>query len=272
MQKLIITAATICLPALITLSGCTERLPTVREMCEENPGFCADLNEDNWCRSERRQLIISRYLNAEQPSSQHQYYLLKDLQQYSHCIELASGIEHRKLKSKQSHRIEAYLNSLNAINELAQQTADSEQPLLLYWHWANRGDKEALQQLLQMENTEQLQTHELQLALASYYAKEDQDKVLFHLFNALRLYQPEQRFNVEIPESLVTYYLSKENIKDAYIWARVAIVFGSTTMSERQIRSIANATDEEYEQWREQAEDIVDELEDGVFKRRPDEP
>jgi hypothetical protein len=94
--------------------------------------------------------------------------------------------------------------------------------------------------------------------------------VLTHLYNALRLYKKDQRFNVEIPESLVTYYLGQKDTRQAYIWARVAIAFGSETMNEEQIRSIVNASDEEYEQWQEQAEDIVDELQDGRFKRHPD--
>ncbi len=252
------------------LTACGERMPTVREMCEQQPEFCSDLNEDNWCRAERRQLIISRYLNAQDDKPDHKYYLLKDLQKYSQCIELASGIEHRKLKLKQSHRIEAYLNSLKAINKLARETADSDAPLLLYWHWANRSDNEALDQLLAMEGSKALQTHELQFALATYYAKEDRRKVLTHLYNALRLYKKDQRFNVEIPESLVTYYLGQKDTRQAYIWARVAIAFGSETMNEEQIRSIVNASDEEYEQWQEQAEDIVDELQNGRFKRHPD--
>ncbi|TDP40669.1 hypothetical protein DEU29_101218 [Idiomarina aquatica] len=270
MQRWMNKLALLSLTALLGLTACGERMPTVREMCDQDPGLCADLNEDNWCRAERRQLIISRYANKLQEIPENQYYLLKDLQKYSQCIELASGIEHRKLKSKQSHRIEAYLNSLDAIKALADKTATSDAPLLLYWHWANRSDTDALEQLLALENTKAMQSHELQFALATYYAKQDQDKVLSHLYNALRLYTPEQRFNVEIPESLVTYYLSREDVKNAYIWARVAIAFGSETMNEQQMRTIVNASDDQYDDWQDLAENIVDEIEDGEFKRRPD--
>lgn len=252
------------------VAACSERMPTVREMCEQDPALCNDLNEDNWCRSERRQLIITRYLQQQNGSAEQQYYLLKDLQAYSQCIELASNIEHRKLKDKQSHRIEAYLNSLKAINKRAKQTADSEVPLLLYWHWANRSDQQALEKLLALEGTEAMQTHELQFALATYYAKQDQQKLLSHLYSALRLYQPQQRFNVEIPESLVTYYLSREQREEAYIWSQVAIAFGSETMNEQQLRAIVGATDDEYDRWQNAADDIVDEIESGTFNRYPD--
>ncbi|RUO77551.1 DUF2989 domain-containing protein [Idiomarina seosinensis] len=252
------------------VAACGERMPTVREMCEQDPALCNDLNEDNWCRSERRQLIISRFLHQQNNSAERQYYLLKDLQAYSQCIELASNIEHHKLKDKQSHRIEAYLNSLKAIKKRAEQSANSEAPLLLYWHWANRSDEQALDKLLALEDTKAVQTHELQFALATYYAKQDQQKLLSLLFSALRLYQPEQRFNVEIPESLVTYYLGQEQIKPAYIWSQVAIAFGSRTMNEEQIRAIVNATDDEYDRWQDAAKDIVAEIESGTFNRYPD--
>ena len=271
MQRWMNKSLLVSLAALLGLSACGERLPTVREMCASEPSLCADLNQDNWCRAERRQLIISRYLQQHQPSSEQQYYLLKDLQNYSQCIEIASGIEHRKLKSKQSHRIEVYLNSLKSIKQLADETQHSEAPLLLYWHWANRNDSDALQQLLAMQESPAMQTHELQFALATYYAKEDQQQVLTHLYNALHLYQPKQRFNVEIPESLVTYYLSQEDIKNAYIWARVALAFDSTLINEQQMRSIVNATEEQYEAWQDQAEQIVEQLRDGEFNRRPDD-
>ncbi|WP_290654547.1 DUF2989 domain-containing protein [Idiomarina sp.] len=162
MQRWMNKLALLSLTALLGLTACGERMPTVREMCDQDPGLCAVLNEDNWCRAERRQLIISRYANKLQEIPENQYYLLKDLQKNSQCIELASGIEHRKLKSKQSHRIEAYLNSLDAIKALADKTATSDAPLLLYWHWANRSDTDALEQLLVLENTKAMQSSGLE--------------------------------------------------------------------------------------------------------------
>lgn len=258
------------LAPLLALTACGDRMPTVREMCTQQPGLCSDLNDDNWCRAERRQLIITRYKHEQQASPELKYYLLKDLQAYSQCIELASNIEHKQLKSKQSHRIEAFLNSQAAIKKRAAETANSDHPLLLYWHWANRSDNQALDKLLALEHKPQMQTHELQMALATYYAKEDQSKVISHLYNALRLYRPTDRFNVEIPESIVTYYLNQQNVKQAYIWSEVALAFGSELMNRRQMKTIVNASPDQYDEWESIAEDIIDEIEDGKFRRRPD--
>ena len=92
--------------ALLPLAGCYDSAPTVREICQGTPSMCSDLNDDNWCNSERRQLIFSRYDVSQNKTPENQYYLMQDLQEYSKCIELASTIEHKKLKQKQSNRIE----------------------------------------------------------------------------------------------------------------------------------------------------------------------
>ncbi|PYE34319.1 hypothetical protein DFP83_10260 [Idiomarina fontislapidosi] len=253
-----------------TLSGCEQRPITVREACEALPDICSDLNQDNWCNAERRQLILTRYANETDESPAHQYYLLKDLQSYSQCIELASSIEHRKLKAKQSHRIEAYINSLNNIEKLAKQTRDSEHPLLLYWHWANRSDMDALDRLLELEGKAIMQTSELQFALATYYAKEDNAKMLDYLYRSLRLYTPEQRFNVEIPESLVTHYLNSQLVDEAYIWALVAIHFESEVLKMDNLHHIFMQKDERKQSLAQLAEIIIEQIEEGQFNLKSD--
>ena len=255
---------------VVTLSGCEERPITVREACESYPDICSDLNQDNWCNAERRQLILTRYANKTDETPTHQYYLLKDLQSYSQCIELASSIEHRKLKAKQSHRIEAYIKSLSNIEKLAQQTKSSEHPLLMYWHWANRGNNDALDRLLALEGQPIMQTSELQFALATYYAKEDSQTMLEYLYRALRLYKPQQRFNVEIPESLVTYYLNNQRTDEAYIWALVAIQLNSEVLQADQLGTIFTQSDERKETLADSAEDIIDQIEEGQFNLYPD--
>ena len=233
--------------AVVALVGCVEGKPTVREICQSNPAMCNDLNDDNWCNSERRQLIFSRY-------ERHQ------------CMELASTIEHKKLKQKQSNRIEAYINSQKNIKKLADKTAGSDHPLWLYWHWSNRGNDQALQKLLSLEGTPQMETPELKLALATYYAKQDSQKTFELLYNALRLYKPGDRINPEIPSTLVSMYLKEGNGSQAYIWSQVAWQLGQDNLEKNSMKNIVNASEEQYEQWDEQAEDIVEKIEEGNFR------
>ncbi|MBL74364.1 MAG: hypothetical protein CMF21_06315 [Idiomarinaceae bacterium] len=264
----IIGVCSVVLASLVV--GCGDRPITVREACNSDPTMCSDLNQDNWCNAERRQLILTRYSHKMNPSAESKYYLLKDLQNYSQCIELASAIEHKKLKEKQSHRIEAYINSLRNIEKRAQETRQSEHPLLLYWHWANRNNQAALKRLLALEGAPIMQTSELQFALATYYAKENTDKMLAYLYRALRLYQPGQRFNVEIPESLATYYLNQGSVDKAYVWSLVAVNFKSKVLDVEQLDDIFTQPDERKKQLRDIADRLTDRITEGRFNLRPD--
>lgn len=251
---------------VIALTGCVESKPTVREICQANQALCSDLNDDNWCNSERRQLIFSRYERQQKDTSENQYFLMRDLQSYAQCIELAATIEHKKLKSKQSNRIEAFINSQKNIKQLAEHTADSEHPLWLYWHWSNRGNEEALKKLLALEGTPQLEKPELKLALATYYAKHDSQKTFELLYNALRLYRQEDRINPEIPSTLVSMYLKEGKGAKAYVWSQVAWELGQDNLDKSSMKNIVNASDDQYEQWDERAKAIVEQLENGEFR------
>lgn len=256
--------------SVIVVAGCVEERPTVREICQGTPAMCNDLNDDNWCNQERRQLIFSRYERQQHDTTEREYLLMRDLQTYSRCIELASTIEHKKLKQKQSNRIEAFINSQKNIKNLASENANSEHPLWLYWFWANRNDNQALDKLLALEGTPQMQTPELQLALATYYTKHDSQKTFRLLYNALRLYDKGDRINPEIPTTLVSMYLKARNGAEAYVWSRVAWLLGQENLDKNSMKTIVPATQAEYEAWDDRAEAIVDAIEDGQFKGRYD--
>ncbi|HAS23072.1 MAG TPA: DUF2989 domain-containing protein, partial [Idiomarina loihiensis] len=161
-KKIVITSA------VLALTGCMEGKPSVSEICESTPGICSDLNTDNWCSVERSKLIYSRYDRSLNDTNENQYFVMRDLEEYSKCIELAATLEMTKSKEKQSERLEAFINSRKNIEKLADETTDSEHPLWLYWHWANRSDQGALDKLLALEGTKKMETPELKLALATY--------------------------------------------------------------------------------------------------------
>lgn len=272
MQKRILLLVIVVSTLSLFVAACTDRPPSVDQICQQSPQLCTDLNQGGWCYSDRRQLIRSRYTDQQQPSARHRYLLLRDLKSYSQCLERVSTIEHRNGKNKQSQLIEAYLRSLKDLQTLGDETMQSDAPVLLYWRWANRGDAEALQQFLVLQDSVAVQNHLLQHAFATYFAKTNEQQMLAHLFRALRLYQPDERFIVEVPESLLTYYLQQDDVVAAYVWSQVAIEFGSETITEQNMRSIINAEPKDYERWQKIAESIVEALNSGSFKGRPGEP
>lgn len=260
LKKIVITSAA------LALTGCMEGKPSVSEICESTPGICSDLNTDNWCNVERNKLIYSRYERSLDDTNENQYTVMRDLEEYSECIELAATLEMTKSKQKQSDRLEAFINSRKNIEKLADDTADSEHPLWLYWHWANRSDHDALDKLLALEGSKKMETPELKLALATYYTKKDSQKTFELLYSALRLYRPDDRVNPEIPSTLVSMYLKEGNGPEAYVWSQVAWQFGQKNLDKNSMKAIVNASEDQYDDWGDRAEDIVDNIEDGKFR------
>ncbi|MGM7447237.1 DUF2989 domain-containing protein [Idiomarina sp. ST20R2A10] len=260
LKKIVITSAA------LALTGCMEGKPSVSKICESTPGICSDLNTDNWCNVERSELIYSRYERSLNDTSENQYFVMRDLEKYSKCIELAATLEMTKSKQKQSDRLEAFINSRKNIEKLADETADSEHPLWLYWHWANRSDHEALDKLLALEGSKKMETPELKLALATYYTKKDSEKTFELLYSALRLYRPDDKVNPEIPSTLVSMYLKEGNGPEAYVWSQVAWQFGQKNLDKNSMKSIVNASEDQYDDWDDRAEAIVDKIEEGKFR------
>ncbi|RUO81281.1 DUF2989 domain-containing protein [Idiomarina tyrosinivorans] len=252
--------------AALTLTGCFEKEMTVRDICEQQPQLCSDIASDNWCNLERRKVIFSRYARLQKDDGEHQYRLLRDLESYSKCMELASRIEHKQLKEKQSARIESYFASMQAIDKLNEETRNSENPLLLYWHWSRNGNTDAIDKLLTIEGSKQVQTPELQLAYATYYAKANEDKTFEHLYRALSLYRKDAEVNPEIAVTLMTLNLARNNAKAAFIWGNIAHQLHARSLQWNDIVSATAPTEEQREQWLEQAEALLEKIQDGHFR------
>ncbi|WP_199611647.1 DUF2989 domain-containing protein [Flocculibacter collagenilyticus] len=222
----------------IALTGCGDAEMTVRQACKDKPEICDDLNKDGHCNAERREVILYRHAERKLPTDKNKYNLLIALEDYSQCINLASKIEHKKLKEKTTSRVEGHLTSLREIKRVSRDTQTSELPELLYYHWSRNGDEEALEKFLALEEQGQLNTPELQFALATYWVKRDLNKTLRLLYNALALYEPEDEIEPEIFHALTTVYLKKRDYKKAYVWAQISKVFGDTNVEIEELRFI----------------------------------
>lgn len=217
---------TTCVLSLLLLNACSEPELTVRQVCDEKPEMCSDLNKDGHCNVERREVIVNRYIERKMPSDKNKYRLLADFEKYSKCINLASKIEHKKLKEKTTSRVEGYITSLKEIKRLSDDTRTSEMPELVYYHWSRNGDERSLKKFLALGESNKLETPELQFALATYWVKRDIDKTIGILYHTLELYKPDEEVNPEIFRTLTTVYLNKDDIKKAYVWAMVAKELG----------------------------------------------
>lgn len=211
----------VVLLAVLALAGCKEEL-TVTQICSDKPGLCSDLNEDSHCNIQRREVIFERYEEAKLPSDINKFKLLIGFEKYSKCIELAAGIEHIKLKEKTTSRVNGYLTSLEQIKRLTDETVSSSDPNLLYYHWSRQQSESHLQKFLAAEQAKQLETPQLQLALASYYIKRDLAKTIQILHHALTLSPAGSKIDPEIYTILTTIYYKQGNYPMSFHWALVA--------------------------------------------------
>lgn len=216
--KLPFLIALIC--SIFLLSAC-DSAPTLSEICKDHTNICTTLQEDNWCKAERKASITTFANIDKRPIDENNYYLLLSYEKYAKCVKKASLIEHKKLKEKKNIRINNHIKVKQLIKELSDATVNSEDPLLLYYHWSRNFNKGSLNKLLALEGSLKLESAQSQFNMATYYIKRDIKKTFNFLFHALELHQPGEEIDVKIFKSLSTLFLDKKNYKQAYIWLRV---------------------------------------------------
>ena len=247
------------------LSACDQGL-TLKSICEQTPEFCEDLNDDAWCKKERKEVIVGRYNEAKNPTDEVRFKLIMDFEKYSTCVEKASFIEHIKLKDKQTGRVKGFVTSVRELERLSKVTADSQDPNLLYWHWSRNGDEDAMSRFLGLRDSGILQTPELQFKLATYYVKFDRDLTIDTLYRALELYKEGDRINPEILNTLSTLYLKEEKFKHAYVWGKLAKEFGVSDIDLAPLRAVLKTQGVSISQLNDLASDYESALESGTFE------
>lgn len=206
--------------SLILISACS-KIPSMNDLCQLYPQVCADFTADSWCKAERKNTVYFHHLNNIEKQDKHQYDGLIALEDYRDCLNIAAKIEHINFKEKTTARINNKNKTIEYIENISNQTADTNEPYMLYYHWSRYLNKNALNKFIALEHAGELESPELQFFLATYYIKIDRQKTLGHLFHALELYQAGEQINVEIIKSIVSIFTDKKEYKQAYIWLKV---------------------------------------------------
>lgn len=205
---------------IATLSGCDSG-PNLAELCSQHPNICNEFTEDSWCKRERIAVGFKNLAVLQEPGDKHKFDLLVAYENYAKCMDFASQIEHIKLKEKRTFRIDNAIKAKNRIQQLSDETVNTENPDLLFYHWSRYLDKEALAKFLKLEGTGALETPLAQFNLATYYTKRDPKKTLTLLFHALELYKQDDDINIEIFKSISTIFDERNEPKKAYIWLKM---------------------------------------------------
>lgn len=232
-----------------TLLPACNKAPTFAELCDEHPKICNEFKEDTWCKSERKSVGFSNLAHQKIPDELQKHNQLISYENYAKCMEIASKIEHIKLKNKKDTRINNMIKATKRIKEISDNTVNSKHPGLLYFHWSRYLNKNALQTFLALEDTKQLETPTLQLNLATYYAKTDQSKTLNLLYHALELTNINEPINTDIFKSISTILTDKKKPKQVYIWLKILTSYSPkdktvTTLSLKEYAQTFNLNDE----------------------------
>ncbi|USH01632.1 DUF2989 domain-containing protein [Grimontia kaedaensis] len=256
----------------LLLAGCFESNRSTAQLCENYPQICQKLNvRDGQCRHERTDLIWKRYDVIKKDSDLNKFDELLLTKKYAKCMELAAQIETTTLKSKKTLRTEALFHAYDAIDSIEQKLKSSYQPSIIYYRWT-QGDNEALEQFLKLEETEYLDTPELQLGLATYYVDKDKEHTIKLLLKALSYYdgragETREKAIPDVVKSLATANHSIGKLDDAYMWALVGGELGLPIAKEAQLKLLYPMADSRRATIADIAKDIASEIEDGDFEK-----
>ena len=220
MPNLTNTFIPLTISAAFLLSACDPG-PTIAELCEQNTQTCELFTVDTWCKAERKNILLTQTELNKSLDDRDKYKFLIALENYKKCVSHAAKIEHIKLKEKRTARIQNHEKAEEKIKEISEETKNSKNPYLLYFHWSRYLNKEALTKFIALEGSSELESSELQFFLATYYIKRDTDKTLTLLYHALELYQVDDGLNVEIFKSLSSIFTDRSEYKQAYIWLKI---------------------------------------------------
>ncbi|KHT64658.1 hypothetical protein RJ45_05300 [Photobacterium gaetbulicola] len=256
---------TLLLASVIFVSGCFERHRSTDSLCEAEPQLCADTNlNDGQCRLQRVNLIWQRYEVQKNPSDKEKFQELKYTYDYQKCLEYAARIEPTELKERKTHRTQAMLSAYASIKRLNLELAESNDPEILYFRWS-QGDRDALRKFLRLEGSPEMETPEMQLALATFYTTKDQEKTIQLLKHSLELYPRKPKIKPEIIQGLATLSHQSGASEQAYLWAKVGGKLAIPVASQEKLNAFYPMSDERRNELNEQAEHIAQALSDGKF-------
>lgn len=210
---------------LLSLLAACDTGPNFSDLCNQNPEICEEFQEDTWCKKERIAVGFANLNNKLDESDANKYEQLIAYEGYEKCMAHASKIEHIKLKSKKTIRVDNMIKAREKIKKISDLTQTSEHPDLLYFHWSRYLNENALNKFLAMEGSELLERANRQVNLATYYAKRDPNKTLRILYYALELYPVDTKIDVEIFKSIASIFADKLEYKQAYIWSKVLYLY-----------------------------------------------
>lgn len=249
-----------------SISGCFENRNNTDKLCAENPNLrCERLNiSDGQCRVARTDLIWHRFEVLKNDTVDNKISEFHYLAKYKKCMELASQIRAIDQTELKQIRFQAMQNAAEDQHDLIEAIRQSKTPQAYYFLWSQIGDKSAQREFLQMEGKPQLESTEMQYALATFYTQRDHKKTIILLNHALEL-APDDNVNIDIFKSLASTHQLLNQREYAYIWAKVSQHYGVQIASAKDLQLLYGFSDDEYGELDKIADNVVAALKVGQY-------
>lgn len=249
-----------------SISGCFENRNNTDKLCAENPNLrCERLNiSDGQCRVARTDLIWHRFEVLKNNTVDNQISEFHYLAKYKKCMELASQIRAIDQTELKQIRFQAMQNAAEDQHDLIEAIRQSKTPQAYYFLWSQLGDKSAQREFLQMEGKPQLESTEMQYALATFYTQRDHKKTIILLNHALEL-APDDKVNIDIFKSLASTHQLLNQREYAYIWAKVSQHYGVQIASAKDLQLLYGFSNDEYDELDKIADNVVAALKVGQY-------
>ncbi|MDQ2192334.1 DUF2989 domain-containing protein [Vibrio sp. A14(2019)] len=252
----------------VLLSGCLENRNNTDKLCNDNPGLqCEKLNlNDGQCRLPRTDLIWHRFEVLKNPTVDNKLEEYRLVRLYRQCLELASQIQVLNDPLLTQNRFNALVHSGEELDRLTKDLRQMRTPHALYFLWSQTGDNIARREFLRMEGSPELDTAEMQYALATFYISRDREKTIQLLTRALELSSP-RAINTEIFQSLASTHQALGHQELAYLWAMVGKQFDVPVASPAEMALLYPFNAEQFRQLDNQANQLARTIRRGEFSR-----
>ena len=264
-RNLVIITSFILIGSIFGLFGCDNGRNT-EAICKNNPELCDDLHKDSWCRFEKGELIRSRFelKQTQSPSGLQLYKQLTYLEDYSHCVELAAGVQHILNPERSNERARAFGFATQNLAELQESTKGNPDLYLSYYHWARFNDNAALNRLLTAEREGKISDPLLLSHLAAHYLKFDAIKAKSLYLKVLAV-SPPSELNPDWLLGLANSYRKENDLEHTYMLSRANILITKQRVSDDQMLALLSGNKALAAQLDEQASNLTKALLSGDY-------
>lgn len=255
---------------IIFLSGCFDNTTDTDRLCADNPDLkCQFLNmEDGQCRIDRTNLVWQRYDKLKSPTDVNKIKEIELVAKYRSCLELAAQIEPLDARERKTKRVETMIFMGEEYRRLVEELKTSDSAEVLYFLWSHTGDDASRRRFLQREGRPELETAEMQYALATFYSSRDEQKTEQLLHRSLELSKTAKP-NTEIFKTLSSLYYKNQRLDQAYLWSMVAKSHGVAIASKQELNYLySDLSNEQKQDLEAQANSILQEIELHTYQSR----